>query len=81
MRHDSTAFRPVSDSNQLTMTSEKASIVPTDRSNAPATSGISRARPRMAMTTWSASTSLNVVWVRNVSGIQSPNRMMMNPSR
>ena len=81
IRHDTTAGMPVLASNQLTMTSEKASIAPTDRSNAPAVSGTSRARPRMAMTTWSANTSLNVVWVRNVSGIHSANSTMMNPSR
>ena len=43
------------------MTSEKASIAPTDRSNTPAVSGMSTARPRMAMTTWSPKTILNVV--------------------
>ena len=32
----------------------------------------------MAITTWSASTSLNVVWVRNVSGIHSPKITMIS---
>ena len=74
-------FNPVFASSQLTRTSEKASMAPTDRSKAPARSGISNARARMPTTTWSAATSLNVVSVRNVSGIQSPNRTKMNASR
>jgi hypothetical protein len=35
----------------------------------------------MPTTTWSAATILNVVSVRNVSGIHSPNRMKMKASR
>ena len=51
MAHDTTAGNPVFASNQLTITSEKANIAPTERSNAPAVSGINSASPRIAMTT------------------------------
>ena len=65
----------------LTMTSENASMFPTERSKTPATSGTSSARPRMPTTTMSAATTLNVVAVRKLSGIQSPNSTTMTASR
>ena len=76
-----TALTPVSDWNQLMMTSAKASIAPHERSKAPAESGTSTASPRMPMTTWSPRTILNVAWVRNVSGIQSPKMTRISASR
>ena len=67
--------------NQLTITSENASIAPQDRSNVPAVKGTRTARPRIPMTTWSPSTTLNVVWVRNVSGIHRPKITKTNANR
>ena len=50
-RHEMMPLRSVFASIQLTMTSEKASMAPTERSKAPAVSGMSSARARMPMTT------------------------------
>ena len=79
IRHDSTALQaglglePAHDDER----EGEHRPAPTGRTRRPS-AGRAAARPRMAMTTWSASTSLNVVWVRNVSGIHSPNSTMMS---
>ena len=78
---ETTALSSVFASSQVSTTSENASIAPTDRSNAPTTSGTRIAIARIAMTTWSAATSRNVTEVRKVSGIQTPKSTITKANR